>query len=279
MIGMAQGVDPKVSVVVTCYDLGAYLEEALNSVPVSDQVEVIVVDDGSTDAGTVGVLDRLDKERFTVVRQPNMGLAKARNNGIRMARGSYIIPLDADNRLRPAIIERTIGILDQDPGVDIVYGDAAYFGERNERWTMGPHELSALIERNRIDACAGFRKSLWQRMQGYDEHMPVMGYEDWDFWLRCTVAGAGFRYVKEVLFDYRVRGGSMIATTMANRPQLVAYIFGKPELRFLQGLREAYLACLERERNRPVLTETILLRMLASKIKGRLLGGRSTPAD
>jgi hypothetical protein len=70
----------------------------------------------------------------------------------------------------------------------------------------------------------------------------------------------------------------MIATTMANRPQLVGYIFGKPELRFLQGLREAYLACLERERNRPVLTETILLRMLGSRIKRRLLGGGpSTP--
>jgi hypothetical protein len=157
----------------------------------------------------------------------------------------------------------------------VVYGDAEYFGERSGRWALGPNDLDQLLERNRIDACAGFRKSLWQRVNGYDEHMPVMGYEDWDFWLRCTVAGAGFRHVDEVFFDYRVRKGSMIGTTVANRPLLVEYIFGKPELRFLQGIRQEYLACLERERNKPVLTGRVLLAMLMARIKARIFG---TPA-
>ena len=92
----------KVSIVVTCYDLGAYLVEALESIPRDSAlgpVEVVVVDDGSKDPLTRAVVDGLDRQRFKVIVQPNMGLAKARNNGVAHASGQYIIPLDADNRL------------------------------------------------------------------------------------------------------------------------------------------------------------------------------------
>jgi glycosyltransferase involved in cell wall biosynthesis len=267
---------PKVSVVVTCYNLGAFLEEALASVPQRPDVETIVVDDGSTDQETVRVLDGLDQQHFTVIRQPNMGLAKARNNGVRAARGRYIIPLDADNRLRTAMVDMGIAVLDAQPEVDVVYGDAQYFGERDARWTVGPFDFKLLIERNRIDACAVFRKALWERAGGYDEHMPVMGYEDWDFWLRSTVAGARFHYEETIFFDYRVRGGSMLTNTMKNRPLLVRYMFAKRELNFLEGLRQAYLDAEERERKRPVLTGRVLLRMLWARLRGRMGGGPHT---
>jgi len=269
---MGQGADPKLSVVVTCYNLGGYLEEALASIPMSEQVEVIVVDDGSTDPATVAVLDRLDTGRYRVIRQVNMGLAAARNNGIRLARAPYIVPLDADNRLRPAMVERAVKVLDEQPGVDIVYGDAEYFGERQGRWILGAYNFAELIERNRIDACAAFRKALWERVGGYDEHMPVMGYEDWDFWLRCSVAGATFHYDDAILFDYRVRDGSMISNTMKNRPLLIAYIFDKPELRFLAPLRSAYLEALHRLKNPPVLTGRQLLAMLLQRLRERFFG-------
>lgn len=265
--------EPSLSVVITCYNLGAYLEEALGSVPLTDQVEVIVVDDGSTDPRTIDVLVRLDPQRCRVMRQPNLGLAKARNNGIREARGRYIVPMDADNRIRPAMIDQVIGVLDRQPDVDIVYGDAAYFGDRTARWSVGAFDFARMIERNRIDACAGFRKELWERVGGYDERMPVMGYEDWDFWLRCAVQGASFHYVQEMLFDYRVREGSMLSDAMKNRHLLEEYIFNKPELRFLLPLRTAYLEYLRRERNPPVLTGRVLLRLLAQRIRNRIRGG------
>lgn len=269
---------PKVSVVITCFNLGAYLEEALASVPQRPDVEVIVVDDGSTDPGTVRVLDGLDPQRCTMVRQSNMGLAKARNNGIRLAKGAYYIPLDADNRLRPEMVEQGIAVLDARPEVDIVYGDAQYFGERDARWTVGPFDLALMIERNRIDACAVVRRTLWERLGGYDERMPVMGYEDWDLWLRSAVAGARFHYEPIIFFDYRVRGGSMLTSTMRNRPLLVEYMFAKPELKFLHGLRQAYLDVTERERQRPVLTGRTLLRLLWERVRTRISGGKTGPS-
>ncbi|MCC6937016.1 MAG: glycosyltransferase [Flavobacteriales bacterium] len=239
---------PKVSIVVTCYNLGSYLPEALESIeaysPRTD-IEVIIVDDGSTDEATNRVLDALDTERYRVIRQQNTGLGKARNNGIRVARGEYIIPLDADNQLFSAQISRTIELLDSDPGIDVVYGDLQYFGEHSGRILVGPFNFGRMYRKNYIDACAGFRKSLWERLGGYDEHMPVMGFEDWDFWLRASVSGARFRYVPEVFFNYRVRHGSMLTHANVERSRLVEYIFNKPELRFLHDLRLEHMRLLE----------------------------------
>jgi len=273
-VEMGEGV-PRLSVVVTCYNLGAYLEEALESVAfhfTKEQVEVIVVDDGSTDPMTVAVLDRLDTQRYRVIRQANMGLAKARNNGIRASRGSYIIPMDADNRLRRTMIDTTIAVLDVEPAVDVVYGDAEYFGGRTGRWRLGDHDLSQLLERNRVDACAGFRRSLWERLGGYDEHMPVMGYEDWDLWLRATVIGAHFHHVEEVFFDYRVRPGSMLVNAMENKAVLEAYIFGKPELAFLATLRKEHIALRKQQADRREPTGRELLSLLTDRLWSRLRG-------
>jgi glycosyltransferase involved in cell wall biosynthesis len=235
---------PKVSIVVTCYNLGAYLPEALASIsrhPDPTVYEVIIVDDGSTDPATRAVIAALDRQRYTVVEQANLGLAKARNNGIALARGAYILPLDADNRIHPVFLERSMAILDAEPGVGVVYGDAQYFEGRSGIWKVGPTHLGRLIQENHIDACACMRRTVWERMGGYDEHMPYMGWEDWDLWLRCTVAGVEFRYVPEVFFDYRVRAGSMITDTVKRQEELVAYIFSKPTLRFLAPLRDQFL--------------------------------------
>lgn len=264
---------PRISIIVTCYNLGAYLPEALDSLsgyPHKEHYEVILIDDGSTDPETIRILDGLDTSRYRVVRQANMGLAKARNNGIRMAQGEYIIPLDADNRLRPAMIESVLSVLDAEADVDIVYGDAEYFGERTGRRIVGEFDFRLLLERNRIDACAGFRKSLWERMGGYDEEMPHMGLEDWDLWLRASVAGYRFHYIPEVLFDYRVRDGSMLVGTVKNMEQIEAYIFNKPELRFLGSLRSSYLMLLADSKSRKVLTGRDHLRLLLAQAKARI---------
>lgn len=267
---------PKVSIVLTCYNLGAYLQEALDSIaayPEKQDYEVIIVDDGSTDPATVELLDHLDPDAYILLRQGNTGLGNARNNGISLAQGAYIIPFDADNRLRPAMIAQTIAVLDSRPDVDIVYGDADYFGERTGRFVMGPHDLKYLLERNRIDACAGYRKTLWDNLGGYDGAMPVMGYEDWDFWLRAAISGAHFHKTQGILFDYRVRSNSMLVGTMKNRDLIIDHMFNKPALQPLRELRPAYLELLRKERNAVVLTGRGHLRMAFNLLRKRLFPG------
>src|ERR1035437_4628757 len=93
----------KVSVVIPCFNHGEFLPEAVASVTQigRDDVELIVVDDGSTDELTGREMDKLVAQGIKVVQQGNKGLAAARNAGILAAQGEYIFPLDADDRLRP----------------------------------------------------------------------------------------------------------------------------------------------------------------------------------
>jgi len=118
---------------------------------------------------------------YCVVAQPNSGLGAARNAGIRLAKGEFILPLDSDNRVRDAYLNEAASLLKDNPSLDVIYADAEYFGDRNGRWQIPEFDLLSLIRMNFIDACALYRKSLWEKVGGYDEHMPSMGVEDWDF--------------------------------------------------------------------------------------------------
>lgn len=204
---------PRLSIVIPCYNHGQYIEEALSSVRAANRqdLEVIVVDDGSTDLRTQQEMERLSHDRsLIVIRQANGGLAAARNAGVERAAADYILPLDADNRVRPAYIERGIEIMDSDPRVGVVYGDAEFFGSRSGIWRVGPFDRDRLLEWNYIDACAVIRKEVWTKNGGYRRGMPVQGLEDWEFWMNTLSHGWHFRYVPEVMFDYRVMPGSMI---------------------------------------------------------------------
>ena len=122
----------KVSVVIPCFNHGEFLPEAVRSATAieRDDIETIVVDDGSTDERTRKEMDALPAQGIKVIRQENKGLAAARNAGIAISRGEYILPLDADDRLRSGWIDHGIRILESNPQVGVVYGDAQCFGTR-----------------------------------------------------------------------------------------------------------------------------------------------------
>lgn len=203
----------KISVVMPCFNHGAFVREAVDSIRAigRSDVELIVVDDGSTDARTAEEMDKLAGEGIQVIRQANRGLAGARNAGIEAARGDYIFPLDADDRMRGDWIDRAMRLLDSDAAVGIVYGDAQCFGTRADCWRVGPFDADRLLEANFIHASALYRKTVWEQNGGYDGTMPVQGLEDWDFWLGALEQGWQFAYVPEVFFDYRQAAGSMIS--------------------------------------------------------------------
>ena len=222
----------KVSVVMPCFNHGEFLPEAVASVTAArrDDVELIVVDDGSTDERTGPEVDKLVAQGIKVIRQANKGLAAARNAGIMASQGEYIFPLDADDRLRSGWIDRGIRILDSEPKVGIVYGDAQCFGIRVGRWYVGPFDAAKLLDSNFIHASALYRRSVWEQNRGYDGTMPVQGLEDWDFWLSALEHGWQFAYVPEVFFEYRQARGSMITRTKGFEPQVEEFIAMKHSL-------------------------------------------------
>ncbi|WP_298903217.1 glycosyltransferase family A protein [uncultured Psychroserpens sp.] len=232
----------KLSIVIPCYNMGDFVKEALASVldyPNQDDLEIIVVNDGSNDDGhTKAILDSYSNTNITVIHQENQGLGAARNNGIRAANSSYIIPLDADNKLRHGYISKGISILDKHQDIGVVYSDNRQFGLSNQDVKVGEFDVAKLLKKNYIDACLVLRKSAWESVNGYDEQMPVMGYEDWDLNMRLFFKGWQFKYINEILYDYRVRENSMLVTSNENKSLLLDYMFSKPELEQAKLLRD-----------------------------------------
>jgi glycosyltransferase involved in cell wall biosynthesis len=213
---------PKVSVIIPNYNHGEFLREAIASVAAMnrDDVELIVVDDGSTDERTRKEIDALEAKGIRVIRQENKGPAAARNGGILASKGQYILPLDADDRVRPNYIEHGVRILDANPKVGIIYGDAERIAGKGTDprrplglWEIGPFSRSALLRRNYIPVCALYRRIIWEQNGGYDHTMPVQLGEDWDFWVGAVEHGWEFHYIPEIVFEYRVSADSLVART------------------------------------------------------------------
>lgn len=219
----------KVSVIIPCHNQGETLLETLNSVEAQTfrGFEVIVVDDGSTDPTTRDILGELKKSETRVVHTSNQGLAAARNNGIREANGKYILPLDADDRIGPAYLEKAAAVLDAIPDVGIVYCRAETFGEVRGPWKIPEYSLEQMLLDNIIFCSAMFRKEDWQQAGGYDTNM-TYGWEDYDFWLSLIERGVGVYQIPEVLFFYRVAADSMVRSkTRAQKFEMFSRIFYK----------------------------------------------------
>ena len=230
----------KVSVVIPCFNHGQFLPEAVASVISAkrDDMELIVVDDGSKDERTHREMDALSANGINVIRQENKGLAGARNAGIAASHGEYIFPLDADDRLRPGWIDRGIQILDSDPRTGVVCGDAEFFGTKSGRWPGGPFDLERLLQRNYIPVSALYRRLIWEQNGGYDGTMPVQGFEDWDLWLSAVEHGWKFAYLPEVFFDYRKANESMLTRAIAFEQETEAFVAKKHGVLY----RQAWLA-------------------------------------
>jgi GT2 family glycosyltransferase len=219
------------SIVIPCHDDGDFLIEAVASAARSapDACELIVVNDGSRDARTLAILEVLRQTGYHVVDQDNAGLAAARNRGIREARGRYLLPLDADNRLRPGFPAAAVRVLDAEPEVGVVYGGRYEFGLRNGAVEVPELDLDELLRANYIDACAVLRREVWEQCGGYDGDMPAMGWEDWDLWVGAAERGWRFHRLPGMTFDYRVRPGSMATAlwTAKKTEPLRIYMFDK----------------------------------------------------
>ncbi len=227
---------PEVSVVIPCYNDGRFLGEAIRSVeqhPERSRYEILIVNDGSTDEATLREIRGLEAAGYRVLTQENQGLARARNNGIAASAADFILPLDSDNKIRPAYLDRGISVLQQNARVGVVYGDALRFGDLNEYWRVGRFDLRRLLTTNYIDACVVLRKEVWREAGGYDPNISAIA--DWDMNLSAASHGWDFHYVPEILFEYRVRGDSMIKT-YNNEQASVEYIARKHALLYRQQL-------------------------------------------
>jgi len=229
---------PKVSIIVPCYNQAHFLNDSLQSVlnQIFDAWECIIVNDGSPD-NTEEVAQKWSAKdaRFKYVKKPNGGLSSARNAGIAISRGDFILPLDADDLIHSDYLQKLLPVIENNDAIEVVSCYSIFFRNTidnvvNTRKPTGT-TIDALLYENMIMATSLYRKESWNRVGGYDESMKD-GFEDWDFWISILKDGAEFKIVPEFLFYYRKAAASMLTNTVANHLESVTkYIYKKhPEV-------------------------------------------------
>jgi glycosyltransferase involved in cell wall biosynthesis len=199
---------PTVTVVVPCFNTHRLIGEAIASVCAQTfkDIELLVVDDGSTDPETLACLAALPPD-IRVVHQENRGLPAARNTGMRLARGRYVMPLDCDDRLEPTMIAACVEAAER-TGAAYAYAAIALVGDA-AGVVSKPFNFFEQLATNNLPYCLLMRRDIWEQVGGYDEAMRL-GYEDWELNIRLGAAGHFGVQVPQPLFVYRVSSTGML---------------------------------------------------------------------
>ena len=200
---------PLVSVVVPVYNMESFLPETLDSILASvyPNFEVVVVDDGSKDASYSIACSYAEKDkRVRAYTQPNGGACAARNHAVRLAKGEFILPFDADDKMGKAFLSDAVQVMLSDMEIKAVCPRSEYFGDRKGEWKLPPFSRKLLARKNMIPICALYRKADWERVGGYDEH--IIAREDWAFWIAVLKDGGKVVTLPQLSVCYRVRAGS-----------------------------------------------------------------------
>ena len=155
-------------------------------------------------------------ERYplSVVTQENSGLGQARNLGIQLSRGRYVLPLDPDDVILPRFVERCVEVLEERPELAYVTAWSEYVDERGLPLGAGGYRplgnRVAWLERENLagSAMALFRRRLFERGLRYSPDLT--SYEDWLMYRELRAAGQHGHVIPETLLRYRVRVGSML---------------------------------------------------------------------
>jgi glycosyltransferase involved in cell wall biosynthesis len=221
------------SVIIPCYNLGPLLIKAVQSIEKQTlgDIEIIVVDDVSTDHETKKILKSMDSaDGISVIyRNTNGGASAARNTGIKSAKSEFILCLDADDSIAETYLEKAYAIFIKDvkASIGIVAPYTKMTGERTGEWKPKKENATipvALIA-SPIPNASCFRKAAWKTVGGYDENL--RGFEDWELWISILESGYTIDILPEVMYFYYNRPGSKVKTSNKNASKIMSYIVEK----------------------------------------------------
>jgi glycosyltransferase involved in cell wall biosynthesis len=196
---------PLVSIVIPCFNYGRFLPEAVESALAQDhpELEVIVVDDGSTD-DSLEVARGYENRGVRVLTQENQGLARTCNRGADEATGDLMLFLSADDRLAPTYVSELLAGLEREPDASYAYCSATLFGAESGVMPSRPFSAFSLVRgRNYVNGSALTRRSDYLAAGGFRDDLGEGAFDDWDFWLTMLDLGRRGTYVPKPLLEWR----------------------------------------------------------------------------
>lgn len=229
---------PKVSVIIPCYNDGKYIDQAVESVlqQTYQDFEIIIINDGSDEEYTQNFLRHYSKPKTRVIHITHQGPSMARNIGIQKAKGKYILPLDADDKIGNTYLEKGVEILESDSKIGIVYCKAKLFGECEREWNLPKYSFKRMLLQNVIFNSALFKQKDWKKIGGYNTNMKY-GLEDYDFWLSLINLGVKVIRIPEVLFFYRIKANSRSLTLHDHYKDMLVQIFYNHQELYAKNIR------------------------------------------
>ncbi len=234
--------NPIISIIVPCYNQVEYLDECLQSV--LDQTyrnwECIIVNDGSPDNTEEVAKKWLEKDsRFKYLYKENGGLSSARNAGIEIAKGEWILPLDSDDKIGNRYLE--LAEKEFGNGNRIIHCKGELFGFEKGLLNSSFVDKYKLLFNNPFFCSLIFPKKLWKSVNGYDEKM-IYGYEDWELWINM-IHNNEVEIVKldYIGFFYRRKETSMNVLVIQNQAkdnQMKSYIIDKHRIHYANSFEQ-----------------------------------------
>lgn len=201
----------RLSIIITCYNDPEVVHAIQSAIKQTyNNKEIIVVDDGS-DGVVKNILKKEESKINRLIFQKNQGQSIARNNGIERATGEYILNLDSDDYFEPEFAAKAIKEFEEDETIKLVTCRARRFNKTGtiDIFSPGGGDLRNFLFRNSALGSSMFRKKDWEACGGYEEKLPILGFEDWEFYLRLLKNGGYAHVIPEVLFHYQVRKDSV----------------------------------------------------------------------
>jgi glycosyltransferase involved in cell wall biosynthesis len=205
-----------VTAVIANYNYGDFLLEAVDSLraQAGGPPRIVVVDDGSSEAGSLTALRALEADGIDVLRQENRGVCLARNAGLAHVQTPYWLVLDADDRLAPEALAAMRAVLEAHPRVAFAYGYMRFFGDMSGVVRFPEYDPFQLLYRHTIGLTALARRSVLDTTGGYDPGFPH--YEDWELWLNALEHELEGRRVDAVTLEYRRHAATKFAADRGN---------------------------------------------------------------
>lgn len=222
----------QISIIVPCFNQGNFLCECLQSIlnQSFSEWECIIVDDGSID-NTREIAESWVKKdrRFKYFFQQNAGVCAARNLGVSKASGTWILPVDGDDKLSTDYLEKAYPFLSNENTV--VYGNVELFGNAVGRWDLEEFSIEKLARFNMIHISSFYKKSDFNRIGGYDTNMRY-GLEDWEFYISLLKDGGHVVRLDDVGLYYRILQKSRTTELKADRQEEMLYYLEKKHFDF-----------------------------------------------
>jgi glycosyltransferase involved in cell wall biosynthesis len=230
--GMNDQEAPLVSVIIPTYNRAEYVNDAIECIlnQTYSNIEIIVVDDGSTDHTQETLKKYSNAKNFRYIYQENRGPAGARNSGLRTSEGEYIQFLDSDDLITPDKIQLQVDYMKEHPDCDIIYSDVRFFHGNDHEHLFNRHLefFSDNIFENIIYKVfivihsALIRRRVIEKIGPFDE--ALKRGEDPDFWIRASLAGMKFDYHDKPLALYRIHDIQVSKSRIENRKTLIKII-------------------------------------------------------